>query len=182
MTALTRIPYARMDGSTATLEDYSGAVVLIVNVASACGLTPQYEGLETLYENYRDKGLVVIGFPANDFAGQEPGSNEEIAEFCRGTYGVEFPVAQKISVAGEGRHPLYAALIDAWPHATLNPDGALRQRLESHSLGPENDTDVLWNFEKFLVGRDGQVVGRFAPDIAPLDDRIVAAIETALAQ
>lgn len=178
--ALDTIPFTRMDGTTATLGDYRGSAVLIVNVASACGLTPQYEGLEKLHESHGGKGLVVIGFPANNFAGQEPGSNEEIAAFCRGTFGVRFPLAQKISVAGDDRHPLYTALIAAQPVATANPDNALRQRLESHGLGPASDTDILWNFEKFLVDRAGRVVGRFAPDIAPEDPRILAAIESAL--
>ena len=177
---LAQIPFTRMDGSSATLGDYSDSVVLIVNVASACGLTPQYEGLEKLYEDYQDKGLVVLGFPANNFAGQEPGSNEEIAQFCRGTFGVQCPVVQKISVAGDDRHPLYAALIEARPKATTNADNALLQKLESHGLGPKNDTDIMWNFEKFLVGRGGDVIGRFAPDIAPQDERIVSAIEAAL--
>ena len=105
--SLYDIPLQRIDGSEATLEDYAGKVLLIVNVASKCGLTPQYDGLEALYRRYREDGLVVIGFPANNFAGQEPGSNEEIAEFCRATFGVEFPMFAKISVLGEDRHPLY---------------------------------------------------------------------------
>jgi len=179
--ALTSIPFTRMDGTTATLGDYQGSAVLIVNVASACGLTPQYEGLESLYEQYRDGGLVVLGFPANNFKEQEPGSNEEIAEFCRSTYGVQFPMAQKISVAGADRHPLYQALIDARSHATPSPEGGLRKRLESFGLAPEDDTDIMWNFEKFLIDRKGAVVGRFAPDVAPQDPLLVSAIEKALA-
>lgn len=182
MTVHTTIPFTRMDGTTATLGDYQGSVVLIVNVASACGLTPQYEGLQNLYREYRDQGLVVIGFPANNFKEQEPGSNEEIAQFCSTTYGVEFPLAQKISVAGEDRHPLYQALIDARPQATPSPDGGLRTRLESYGLAPANESDVLWNFEKFLIDRQGAVAGRFAPDIAPQDPVLVSAIEKALAQ
>lgn len=178
---LTQIPFTRMDGSDATLADYEGSVVLIVNVASACGLTPQYEGLEKLYEQKRDQGLVVIGFPANNFGAQEPGSNEEIVEFCTGKFGVQFPMAQKISVKDADIHPLYQALIAAQPKATPNPDGDLKEKLISYGLGPKNDTDVMWNFEKFLVNRKGEVVGRFAPDITPGDPRITAAIEAALA-
>ncbi len=178
--ALDTIPFTRMDGASATLGDYRGSVVLIVNVASACGLTPQYEGLENLYEQYRDRGLVVLGFPANNFRGQEPGSNEEIAEFCRGTYGVQFPMARKISVLGEDRHPLYDALVTARPQATANPEGQLRERLAAIGNAPANDSDILWNFEKFLVDRDGAVVGRFAPDVPPEHPILVTAIEKAL--
>lgn len=154
--SLYDIPLQRIDGSEATLEDYAGKVLLIVNVASKCGLTPQYDGLEALYRRYREDGLVVIGFPANNFAGQEPGSNEEIAEFCRATFGVEFPMFAKISVLGEDRHPLYDLLA--------------------------GDTDISWNFEKFLIGRDGRIAGRFAPKTVPEDPEIVGAIETELAR
>lgn len=181
MSNLAQIPFVRMDGTRATLGDYKGSVVLIVNVASKCGLTPQYEGLEKLYEQKRDQGLVVLGFPANNFGAQEPGSNEEIVEFCTGNFGVQFPMAQKISVKDADIHPLYQALIAAQPKATQNPGGELRAKLESYGYGPKNDTDVMWNFEKFLVGRDGSVVGRFAPDVAPGDALIVNAIEAALA-
>jgi glutathione peroxidase len=180
--ALHGISFTRMDGSAATLGDYSGSVVLVVNVASKCGLTPQYEGLEKLYEQYRGRGLVVLGFPANDFAGQEPGSNEEIVEFCRGTFGVRFPMAQKIAVTGADTHPLYQQLVAAQPVATANPDSQLRVRLEARGLGPKNPGDVMWNFEKFLIDRNGEVVGRFAPDIDPYDERLVRAIDAELAQ
>ncbi|MBZ9937564.1 glutathione peroxidase [Mesorhizobium sp. BR1-1-16] len=149
------IPLKRIDGSETTLADYAGKVLLIVNVASKCGLTPQYDGLEALYAKYKDSGLVVIGFPANDFAGQEPGSNKEIAEFCRATYGVDFPMFAKISVKGDDRHPLYDWLA--------------------------GDEDISWNFEKFLIGRDGAVAARFSPKTVPEDPEVVGAIKAALA-
>ena len=116
-TAIQQIPLQAIDGSAATLGDYQGDVLLVVNVASKCGLTPQYEALERLYEEFRDRGFAVLGFPANDFAGQEPGSNEEIVEFCTATYGVQFPMFAKITVTGEGKHPLYAELTSAMPRA-----------------------------------------------------------------
>lgn len=177
---LDQIPFTRMDGREATLADYAGSVVLIVNVASKCGLTPQYEALQTLYQDKRDQGLVVLAFPANNFGGQEPGSNDEIRDFCSTQFGVEFPLAQKVSVKGADIHPLYAALIDAQPNATANEPSALKAKLDEHGLGPERATDVMWNFEKFLVGRNGDVLARFAPDIPPADARVLAAIETAL--
>ncbi|HWJ74099.1 MAG TPA: glutathione peroxidase [Kaistia sp.] len=149
------IPLKRIDGSETTLADYAGKVLLIVNVASKCGLTPQYDGLEALYAKYKDSGLVVIGFPANNFAGQEPGSNEEIAKFCRATFGVDFPMFAKISVKGDDRHPLYDWLA--------------------------GDEDISWNFEKFLIGRDGAVAARFSPKTVPEDPEVVGAITAALA-
>lgn len=179
---LTQIPFTKMDGSQGTLADYNGSVVLIVNVASACGLTPQYEGLEKLYEEKRDQGFVVLGFPANNFGAQEPGTNEEIVEFCTGKFGVQFPMAQKISVKDADIHPLYSALIAAQPQATQNPESDLKARLISYGHGPKNDTDVMWNFEKFLVNRNGEVVGRFAPDLAPTSEAITKAVDTALAR
>lgn len=150
------IPVNRIDGSQASLGDYAGRVLLVVNVASKCGLTPQYDGLEALYRTYKDKGLTVVGFPANNFMGQEPGTNEEIQDFCRLTYGVDFPMFAKISVKGDDRHPLYDALA--------------------------GDEDISWNFEKFLIGRDGKVVARFAPKTEPQDPAVVEAIETELSQ
>jgi glutathione peroxidase len=154
---IDQIPFRLMDGSETTLAAYRGKVLLLVNVASQCGLTPQYEGLERLYAAKRADGLEVIGFPANDFGAQEPGSNDEIAQFCSTTYGVDFPLAEKISVKGAGRHPLYAALTRAQPAA-------------------HDAADVLWNFEKFLVSRDGRVVARFNPDVTPEDPLVQAAI------
>jgi len=175
--SLYDIPVARIDGTPSSLGEYAGKVLLVVNVASKCGLTPQYEGLEALYRTYRDRGLVVLGFPANDFAGQEPGTEAEIETFCRSTYGVEFPMFAKIAVTGPERHPLYDALIAARPEAAFKADSALLKRLPPREAEPGG---IHWNFEKFLVGRDGAVVGRFAPDTTPEDETIVAAIETAL--
>ena len=183
MTApLYEIPVNRIDGAKASLGDFKGSVLMIVNVASACGLTPQYSGLEALYEKYRDRGFAVLGFPANEFGAQEPGTNKEILDFCSTKYNVQFPMFSKIVVKGEGQHPLYDYLIKAKPTAEGDKDSGLRKTLAQHGLGPTNDTDILWNFEKFLVGRDGSVVARFAPDIAPDDSRIVQAIEGELAK
>ncbi len=180
MSELQAIPLNRIDGGEARLGDYAGKVLLVVNVASKCGLTPQYEGLERLYGDYRDRGLVVLGFPANDFRGQEPGSDAEIAEFCKLTYDVDFPMFSKIKVTGPDKHPLYAALIDAHPNVTSATGGAMRDRLEGHGIAPNPEPELLWNFEKFLVGRDGKVIGRFSPDTAPDHPLLVSAIEAAL--
>jgi len=183
MTApLYQIPVRRIDGTDASLADYEGSVLLIVNVASACGLTPQYEGLERVYETYRGKGFQVLGFPANDFAAQEPGSNQEIQQFCTTKFGVQFPMFEKLATKGEAQHPLYRHLIAAKPKAEMKADSALRKTLDQHGLGPKNDTDIMWNFEKFLVDRKGQVVGRFAPDITPDDPLVTGAIEAELAK
>lgn len=179
MTAVQDIPVDTIGGEPTTLGEYAGKVVLVVNVASKCGLTPQYEGLQRLHRTYADRGLVVAGFPANDFGAQEPGSNDEIVEFCSTNYAVEFPMFSKISVVGEEQHPLYAALTAAMPTATGDKE-AFRERLRSGGRTPTEDPDVVWNFEKFLIGRDGEVVARFAPTIAPDDDELISAIESAL--
>ncbi len=179
-TPIQEIPVQRIDGSESSLGDFDGSVLLVVNVASKCGLTPQYEQLEQIYKTYNDRGLEVLGFPANNFAGQEPGTNEEIQGFCQSTFGVDFPMFSKISVTGDDRHPLYDALIEANPDRVDNEGGQLRGLLEQNGLAPDNDTDIMWNFEKFLVGRDGQVIGRFAPDLTPDDPIVVKAIEDAL--
>ena len=180
MTAVQTIPFNTMGKGETSLSEFDGKVVLIVNVASKCGLTPQYEGLERLATKYRDQGLVVLGFPANDFMGQEPGSDEEILEFCTSTYAVDFPVMSKISVAGPSKHPLYEALTAAQPKASGDPE-AHRERLRSHSIEANEDPEVLWNFEKFLVSRSGAVVGRFAPNLDPEDETLVSALEAELA-
>ncbi len=178
--ALYEIPVRRIDGANVSLGDYTGKVMLIVNVASKCGLTPQYADLEKVYENYRDRGLVVLGFPANEFAGQEPGTNGEIQQFCQSKFGIQFPMFEKIVVKGEGQHPLYRQLIEQCPRAQAKTDSALRKTLDSHGLGPNNDTDIMWNFEKFLVNRQGKVVARFAPDFNPQDPEVKTAIEAEL--
>ncbi|PKN82613.1 MAG: glutathione peroxidase [Chloroflexi bacterium HGW-Chloroflexi-9] len=149
----------RIDGAEQPLSDYQGQVLLLVNVASKCGNTPQYEGLERLYEAYRERGLAVLGFPANEFGGQEPGTDEEIQEFCSATYGVQFPMFSKIVVKGEGIHPLYERL-------TSMPE----------PIGGE----VRWNFQKYLVDREGNVVQKFHPKMQPDDPELVAAIEALL--
>ncbi|MDI2127362.1 glutathione peroxidase [Yinghuangia seranimata] len=154
---------ARLDGTPATLGELTGGKpALIVNVASKCGLTPQYTGLEQLQKEYGDRGFTVLGVPCNQFMGQEPGSSEEIAEFCSTTYGVSFPLTEKIEVNGEGRHPLYAVLTEA-------PDAEGKAG------------DVQWNFEKVLITADGAVAGRFRPTTDPHDPALVAAIEAQLA-
>jgi glutathione peroxidase len=180
MTALQHIPVKRIDGSETTLAAYAGQVLLVVNVASRCGLTPQYAALEALYAAHRDQGFQVLGFPCNQFLGQEPGDEAEIASFCQSRYDVDFPLFSKIEVNGPGRHPLYAALAGTVPEAEAKPDSSMRTRLAAHGVHPGPD-DVLWNFEKFLISRDGQVVGRFAPDVIPDDAIVVEAIRAQLA-
>lgn len=160
--AIYDIPLRTLSGGPANLEDYAGQTLLLVNVASRCGLTPQYEGLERLQQKYADKGFTVLGFPCNQFMGQEPGNAEEIQEFCSATYGVTFPLFEKIDVNGAGRHPLYQEL-------TTHPDAA------------GEAGDVQWNFEKFLVDGNGAVVGRFRPRTEPESPELVAAIEAQLA-
>ncbi len=174
------IPLRKIDGTPASLADYRGQVLLVVNVASNCGLTPQYENLEKLYESKRDDGLVVLGFPANNFAGQEPGDNHEIASFCTTNFGVQFPMFEKISVKGEDQHPLYQTLTKAAPKSV--GDATFRERLASYGMKVDDNADVLWNFEKFLVGRDGTVAGRFAPDMTSDDPRLAQAIAAELAK
>ncbi|MEU5178521.1 glutathione peroxidase [Streptomyces longwoodensis] len=150
-----------LKGGDAELSQYDGKVVLVVNVASKCGLTPQYTALERIHEQYADRGFTVLGVPCNQFLGQEPGSAEEIAEFCSATYGVTFPLTEKVDVNGEDRHPLYARLVDV-------------ADAEGHT------GDIRWNFEKFLVGRDGRVVARFSPQTEPDAPEVLAAIEAQL--
>jgi glutathione peroxidase len=168
--SLYDIPVNRIDGAAASLGDYKGKVILVVNVASKCGLTPQYAGLEKLYEDFKDKGLVVTGFPANEFGAQEPGTNDEIADFCTTNFGVKFPMFEKIVVKGEGQHPLYASLTKAIPAAEGVGDRAAP------------DGSILWNFEKFLVAKDGHVARRFSPRLAPEDPILIGAIEEELAK
>jgi glutathione peroxidase len=154
-------PIAALDGTADALAAQKGKVGLFVNVASKCGLTPQYEGLQRLHDSYAEQGFVVLGFPCNQFGGQEPGTADEIQEFCSITYGVTFPLFEKIEVNGDDRHPLYEEL-------TVVADG------DGHA------GDIRWNFEKFLVDADGGVVARFSPMVTPDDPELVAAIEEAL--
>ncbi|MGH0033478.1 MAG: glutathione peroxidase [Myxococcota bacterium] len=162
MPTLHDFSLSAIDGQERSLGDYAGKVVLCVNVASKCGLTPQYEGLQALYGRYRDRGFEILGFPCNQFMGQEPGSEAEIAEFCSTRYGVEFPMFSKIEVNGEGAHPLYRWLTAA-------------------DAAPEGAGEVKWNFGKFLVDAEGRVVARFDPGTEPGSAELAGAIEKALA-
>ncbi|WP_406306306.1 glutathione peroxidase [Streptomyces sp. NBC_00885] len=155
------IPLRTLNGEPTSLADYEGKAVLLVNVASKCGLTPQYAGLERLQKQYGEQGFSVVGVPCNQFAGQEPGSAEEIESFCSATYGVTFPMLEKTDVNGDGRHPLYAELTKV-----ADAEGEAG--------------DVQWNFEKFLIGKDGQVVSRIRPRTEPEDPAVMAAIEALL--
>ncbi|MEB7885259.1 glutathione peroxidase [Serratia fonticola] len=176
------IPLQTIENQSTTLNAYAGKVLLVVNVASECGLTKQYEGLEKLYETWREQGFAVLGFPSNEFLGQEPGTNEEILAFCRGTFGVQFPMFAKIEVNGEGRHPLYRELIAAQPEAVAPEGSGFLERMSSKGRAPKQTGDILWNFEKFLIGRDGQVIQRFSPDMTPEDPQVSEAIKQALAK
>ncbi|WP_112236654.1 glutathione peroxidase [Kribbella monticola] len=159
--SLYDIPLQTLSGADTSLADYKGKAVLVVNVASKCGLTPQYEGLENLQKRYASRGFTVLGVPCNQFGGQEPGTAEEIETFCSTTYGVTFPMLAKLEVNGENRHPLYAEL-------TTTPDAA------------GEAGDIQWNFEKFLVSPEGTVAARFRPQTQPESDEVVNAIETQL--
>jgi len=160
--ALYDIPIHTLQGSDTTLGDYAGKTLLVVNVASKCGLTPQYEGLERLQKKYEDRGFSVVGFPCNQFLGQEPGTAEEIEQFCSTTYGVTFPLMEKIDVNGDDRHPIYAELIE-------------KEDAEGKA------GDITWNFEKFLLSPKGEIVARYRPQVEPEDPAIVGDIEAQLA-
>jgi glutathione peroxidase len=181
MTDMSQIPLTRIDGTSDNLANHAGKVLLVVNVASKCGLTPQYEGLEALYKQHKEQGLEVLGFPANDFGAQEPGSHEEIAAFCSVNYGVTFPLFAKADVTGSAKQPLYAALTAAMPEKQGDA-AAWREKLRGYGIAPTEDPEVLWNFEKFLIGRNGQVVARFSPDTAPSDAGLMSAIAAELAK
>ncbi|MEU1285128.1 glutathione peroxidase [Kitasatospora sp. NPDC005856] len=159
--SLYDIPLRTLDGAPTSLADYKGKALLIVNVASKCGLTPQYEGLERLQQRYAGRGFTVLGFPCNQFAGQEPGSAEEIRTFCSTTYGVTFPLFEKIDVNGEDRHPLYAKLTEV-----ADAEGQAG--------------DITWNFEKFLLSPDGTVVARLRPPVDPEAPELITALEAVL--
>jgi glutathione peroxidase len=160
-TSVHRFTLRNIDGVETRLGDYKGKVVMIVNTASRCGLTPQYEGLQRIYDKYRDRGFVVLGFPANNFLGQEPGTDKEIKDFCTLNYKVTFPMFSKISVKGDEKHELYRFLTD-------------------EASNPGFGGEITWNFEKFLADRDGRIVARFAPKIKPDDASVVEAIEKQL--
>lgn len=176
---LYEIPLKTIDGAETNLGEYKNKVLLIVNVASKCGLTPQYEGLERLYENYRDKGFAVLGFPANNFMGQEPGTEDEIKDFCSTNYNVQFPLFSKISVKGDDRHELYKYLTETKTETDVN-DGGLEDNLKGYGHNRSTPGEILWNFEKFLVGKNGEITARFAPDVDAQDERLTAKIEEEL--
>ena len=180
MTDIEQIPVSTIDGATSTLGAYAGKVRLVVNVASKCGLTLQYTALEATYRKYKDRGFEILAFPANEFGEQEPGTDAEIKDFCSTNYDVSFPMFKKIVVKGEGQHPLYAQLTAAKPAAQVVPGTDFRKNLEGYGITTGAPSEILWNFEKFLIDRQGNVVERFAPDIAPDDPLIVAAVERAL--
>ena len=182
MTSLYQVPIQRADNTSTTLADYRGKVLLIVNVASACGLTPQYTALEAIYERYRERGLVVLGFPCNDFGAQEPGTAEEIHAFCTTKVDVKFPILAKLEVNPAHRHPLYKELIAEQPAATFTAGSDFVAKMKGYGIVAESPSDILWNFEKFLVDRAGNAIARFSPDTAPDDPIVLAAIETALAK
>ncbi len=184
MSELYSIPIERADGARTTLGEFQGKVLFIVNVASKCGLTPQYDGLEKIHERYAAQGLLVLGFPANEFGAQEPGTDAEIQQFCRLNFGVEFPMFAKLVVKGSGQHPLYAYLTRVFPRATRKRGAArkvLRKLIHPKSFTGESG-EIAWNFEKFLIDRKGRVVARFPPDIVPEDPWITETIESELAK
>lgn len=174
---INSIPVTKIDGTQTNLGEFSGKALLVVNVASKCGLTPQYESLEELYKAYSGKGLEVLGFPANNFLAQEPGTDAEILSFCSSNYGVTFPLFSKISVKGEDRHPLYSALTDERPTPDISNGDKFEKQLEGFGQLRSQPSDILWNFEKFLIGKDGSVAARIAPDVTVEDPRVVARIE-----
>lgn len=178
--SLFDIPLQTIAGKPDSLASYRGKVLLVVNVASKCGLTPQYTGLEALYQSRRAQGLEILGFPANNFRGQEPGTDAEISQFCSLNYDVHFPLFSKISVLGADQHPLYAELTAAQPKAAGDA-GAMRARLKGHGIEPTMPPDVLWNFEKFVINRKGQVVARFAPNVTADDPALLQTLDTELA-
>lgn len=182
---LYQIPFRRADGSETTLAEHGGKVLLLVNVASKCGLTPQYDGLQKLFARYRDRGFLILGFPANEFGSQEPGTDPEIQQFCRLNYGVDFPVNAKLVVKGAGQHPLYRFLTEAKTKAEsagglTGVIAGAKSIIREKRSGGWSAGAITWNFEKFLVDRAGMVVARFAPDIKPEDPRIIEAVESEL--
>ena len=180
MPNLYDIPVNKITGETTSLADYRGKALLVVNTASKCGLTPQYDALEKLYERRKADGLEILGFPANDFNGQEPGSNEEIATFCKGTFNIAFPMFQKIAVTGPETHPLYKELIAEKPESTAKEPGDFRKKLTGYGIQTNPEPGILWNFEKFVLNRHGKIIARFSPETLPDDPIVLDAIEAAL--
>jgi len=180
MSSIYDIELVTIEGKQQTLADYKGKVLLIVNTASECGLTPQYEALEKLYQAEKDNGLEILGFPCNQFGAQEPGQEADIQSFCAMRYGVTFPLFSKVEVNGEGRHPLYKKLFTALPERTTAPDSDFVEKLKGYGFEIK-EGNVLWNFEKFLVSKDGEVIGHFAPDMTPDHEIFAKALKAALA-
>ena len=181
MSSIYDIDVKTIDGKSIKLEKYAGKTLLIVNVASACGLTPQYEALEALYADKKDQGLEVLGFPCNQFGAQEPGTEAEIKEFCSTKFSVNFPLFSKIDVNGEQQHPLYQAMLTAIPARQAAADSEFAERMKGYGKVVE-DGAVMWNFEKFLISADGEVVGHFSPDMTPADHILAAALDAELAK
>ncbi len=179
MPSLFELPLNTLAGEPTTLEKYKGHVLLIVNTASKCGLTPQYEGLEKLYGTYKHCGFEVLGFPANDFAGQEPGSSEDIATFCQTSFNVSFPMFEKVVATGPNKAEVYKVLTESQPEAKI-ADPGFKDKLRGYGLTVHEAPELTWNFEKFLVNRKGEVVARFAPDTLPDDPAVIKAIEQLL--
>ena len=175
------IPVKTIDGEKTNLGGYKGEVLLVVNVASKCGLTPQYEGLQKLYSEYKDKGFEVLGFPANNFMGQEPGTEDEIKSFCNTNFNVSFPMFSKVSTKGDDQHELYKYLTETKPVTDVN-DGSLEEKLKGFGSERSEPSEVLWNFEKFLIGKNGEIAARFAPDVTPEDERLTSKIEAEIAK
>ncbi len=173
------IPLKTIDGTETNLGEYKDKVLLVVNVASKCGLTPQYAGLQKLYTDYQAKGLEVLGFPANNFMGQEPGTEDEIKDFCDANYSVKFPMFSKVSVKGDDQHQLYHYLTETKPETDVN-DGVMEEKLKGYGSVRSQPNEVLWNFEKFLIGKNGEVAARFAPDVTAEDARLVTKVEEEL--
>ncbi len=180
MSSIYDIELVTIEGKQQTLGDYKGKALLIVNTASECGLTPQYEALEKLYQAEKENGLEILGFPCNQFGAQEPGQEADIQSFCTMRYGVTFPLFSKVEVNGEGRHPLYQHLFSAIPERTTAPDSGFEEKLKGYGFEVK-EGNVLWNFEKFLVSKEGEVIGHFAPDMTPEHEILAAALKEALA-
>ncbi|MBC75993.1 MAG: glutathione peroxidase [Halobacteriovoraceae bacterium] len=177
MSTIKEIPFKNAQGESKTLKDFPAKAYLIVNTASKCGLTPQYEALQALYKEYKEQGLEILGFPANEFLEQEPGSTDEIQSFCKLNFGVEFPILQKIVVKGENQHPLYQALTEGREEAVRNESGDFEKLLTDKGLITGDKKDIHWNFEKFLLDENGNIVERFFPDVSPQDDKIVGKVQ-----
>ncbi|MBF7688765.1 glutathione peroxidase [Acinetobacter rathckeae] len=180
MAKIYDIPVQNIKGQDSSLKSYEGQVIVVVNTASKCGLTPQYEGLQKLYHDKKSQGLTILGFPANNFLQQEPASNDEIEQFCSLNYQVDFPLFAKISVLGEDKHPLYQYLTTAQPKRIGGE--AFTKKLKAASIAVADEPEILWNFEKFVIGKNGNVVARFSPDTVATDATFVKCIESELAK